>query len=199
MAHATPVISDVFLSPRPSALARLGLVVAGIALLVLAAKVKVPMWPVPMTMQTFAVLTIGAAYGPSLGLLTVVGYLALGAIGLNVFAGDGSALGLAYMLGGTGGYLVGFVLAAALVGLLARRGWDRSVPGMAAALLIANACIYIPGLLWLGALHGWDKPILEWGLWPFLPGDVLKLALAALVIPGLWNLLRRAGFTSSHR
>ena len=191
MATAVPVLTDTIVPPRHEALARLGMVAAGIALLVLAAKIKVPMWPVPMTMQTFAVLLIGATYGPVLGFLTIIGYLALGALGLNVFAGDGSVGGLAYLLGGTGGYLVGFALAAAVIGQLARRGWDRTVPLMAAAMLIGNICIYIPGLFWLAALYGWDKPILAWGLWPFLPGDALKLLLGALFVPGLWIMLGR--------
>lgn len=174
-------------------LKQLFLVLAGITVLAVAAKIKVPMWPVPVTMGTFAVLVIGAGYGARLGLATVLGYLAVGALGFDVFAGSSSEnSGLAYMLGGTGGYLAGFVLATAAIGALAARGWDRSVIGMAGAMLIANALIYVPGLLWLGHLYGWDKPILQWGLWPFLPGDALKLVLAALLLPGIWRLVGRA-------
>lgn len=164
------------------------LVVLGIAALAVAAKIKVPMWPVPVTMGTFAVLGIGAAYGPRLGLATILGYMLLGAVGFDVFAGSGAeASGLIYMLGGTGGYLVGYVLAAVALGALARQGWDRSVTKMAAAMLIGNAIIYAPGLLWLGQLYGWDQPILAWGLTPFLIGDALKLVLAALLLPALWK------------
>lgn len=164
------------------------LVVLGIAALAVAAKIKVPMWPVPVTMGTFAVLGIGAAYGPRLGLATILGYMLLGAVGFDVFAGSGAeASGLTYMLGGTGGYLVGYVLAAVALGALARQGWDRSVTKMAAAMLIGNAIIYAPGLLWLGQLYGWDQPILAWGLTPFLIGDALKLVLAALLLPALWK------------
>lgn len=141
-----------------------------------------------MTMQTFAVLVIGAAYGARLGGATVLGYLALGALGADVFTGEASG-GIAYMLGSTGGYLVGFLLAAVALGALARRGWDRSVGWTALALLIGNAIIYVPGLLWLGALHGFDQPILAWGLWPFLLGDALKLALAATVLPLAWRAI----------
>jgi biotin transport system substrate-specific component len=174
-------------------LKQVALVLAGIALLALFAKIKVPMWPVPITMGTFAVLTIGAAYGPRLGLATILGYLIIGALGFDVFAGSSAeAFGLTYMLGGTGGYLIGYVLATLALGWAARSGWDRSVPKMAGAMLIGNALIYVPGLLWLGQLYGWDKPILEWGLTPFLIGDALKLALAALLVPAAWKLVGQA-------
>lgn len=184
------------LGPEHGTMLRLkqaALVVLGIVALAVLAKVKVPMWPVPLTMGTFAVLTIGAAYGPALGLTTILGYLAVGAFGFDVFASSSADnAGLAYMAGGTGGYLVGYALAGAVLGLLARRGWDRSVLWMALAMLIGNAAIYVPGLVWLGQLYGWDQPILQWGLLPFIPGDLLKLALAALVLPGLWKLVGSA-------
>jgi biotin transport system substrate-specific component len=168
------------------------LAVIGSALLWLSAKIQVPFWPVPMTMQTFVVLTLGMAYGWRLGAATVMLYLVEGAAGLPVFAGTPEkGIGLAYMLGGTGGYLVGFVLAAAVCGYLAERGWDRRVVTTALAMLIGNALVYFPGLLWLGSLFGWDKPIVEWGLTPFILGDVVKLALAATVLPFVWKTLRR--------
>ncbi len=191
MTNTHPVLSEAAF--RKSAAVRAALVIAGVVALAISAKITVPLWPVPTTMQTFAVLTIGAAYGPALGLGTVLAYLAVGALGLNVFAGTGEVRGLAYMMGGTGGYLVGFALAAGLLGYVARRGWDRSVLRMSAGLLLGNMCIYVPGLLWLGVHYGWDKPILDWGLWPFLPGDALKLALAALLVPGLWRGLQELG------
>ncbi|WP_121634623.1 biotin transporter BioY [Tropicibacter alexandrii] len=169
------------------------LVVAGIAILAVAAKIKVPMWPVPMTMGTFAVLSLGAAYGARLGLVTILGYMIVGMLGFDVFAGSSAeAYGLSYMMGGTGGYLVGYVLATVALGMLARLGWDRSAPKMAGAMLLGNVLIYVPGLLWLGVLYGWDKPILDWGLTPFLMGDALKLALAALLLPAAWKLVGRA-------
>ncbi len=169
------------------------LVVLGIAALAVAAKIKVPMWPVPITMGTFAVLTLGAAYGARLGLVTIMGYMILGALGLDVFAGSGAeASGLTYMMGGTGGYLAGYVAAVVLLGALARRGWDRSAPSMAGAMLLGNVLIYVPGVAWLGVLYGWDQPILQWGLWPFLVGDALKLALAAVLLPAAWKLVGRA-------
>ncbi|KQI69714.1 acetyl-CoA carboxylase [Loktanella sp. 3ANDIMAR09] len=172
---------------------QVALVIAGIAFLAIAAKIKVPMWPVPITMGTFAVLTLGAAYGPRLGLVTIMGYMILGALGLDVFAGTGAdASGLTYMLGGTGGYLVGYVLATVMLGFAARAGYDRSVKGMVAALIAGNVAIYVPGLLWLGVLYGWDQPILAWGLTPFLVGDLVKLVLAALLVPSLWKLVANA-------
>jgi biotin transport system substrate-specific component len=169
------------------------LVILGIAALAIFAKIKVPMWPVPITMGTFAVLTIGAAYGPRLGLTTIFGYMIVGALGFDIFANSTAELnGLSYMMGGTGGYLVGYVLATVALGMAARAGWDRSFGKMALALLAGNALIYVPGLIWLGQLYGWDKPILAWGLTPFLIGDVLKLGLAAVLVPGLWKMLGNA-------
>lgn len=169
------------------------MVVLGIAVLAIAAKIKIPMWPVPITMGTFAVLSIGAAYGARLGLVTILGYMIVGALGFDVFAGSSAEkLGLTYMMGGTGGYLVGYVLATVALGALAQRGWDRSFGWMALAMLIGNVLIYVPGLAWLGQLYGWDKPILEWGLTPFLLGDAIKLAVAAMLLPALWKLVGKA-------
>lgn len=186
------VLAEAF-GPRTGAALRLKqvvLVLLGIAVLVISAKIRVPMWPVPITMGTFAVLSVGAAYGARLGLVTILGYLAIGALGFDVFAGSSAETsGLTYMMGGTGGYLLGYVLATVALGALAARGWDRSVGRMALALVIGNALIYVPGLLWLGQLYGWDKPILEWGLTPFLIGDAIKLGLAAMLLPALWKLV----------
>jgi len=165
---------------------------AGTALLTLCAKIQVPFFPVPMTMTTFAVLTIGMTYGWRLGTATLLLYLAEGAAGLPVFAGTPEkGIGLAYMMSGTGGYLLGYVMAAACCGWLAERGWDRHFGSTVLVMLIGNALIYVPGLLWLGALYGWDKPILEWGLTPFILGDVTKLALAATLMPIAWSLIRK--------
>ncbi len=166
--------------------------IAGTALLTLSAKIQVPFYPVPMTMQTLVVLLIGVGFGWRLGAATIILYLAEGAAGLPVFAGTPEkGIGLAYMLGGTGGYLVGFVLAAAVCGWLAERGYDRNVISTALIMLVGNVLIYAPGLVWLGALYGWDKPILEWGLTPFILGDVTKLALATALMPIAWKLIRK--------
>ena len=144
-----------------------------------------------MTLQTLAVLIIGMAYGWRLGAATVALYLAQGAVGLPVFAGTPEkGIGLAYMIGPTGGYLVGFLLAAMAVGYLAERGWDRNIFTTAGAMLIGNALIYIPGLFWLGSLIGWDKAI-QFGIQPFLLADLFKLVLAALFMPMIWNTVKK--------
>lgn len=166
------------------------LVVVGIALLTLAAKIKVPVWPspIPVTLGTFAVLGIGAAYGARLGLATIMGYMIIGALGFDVFASSSAEKnGIAYMLGGSGGYLLGYVLATLALGWAAERGWDRSILLMAVSMLIGNALIYVPGLLWLHQFaSGWEQT-LAWGLTPFLIGDAIKLALAALLLPAAWK------------
>ena len=169
------------------------MVALGIVALAIFAKIKIPMWPVPITMGTFAVLTIGAAYGPRLGLATILGYMIIGALGFDVFAGSSAeAYGVSYMMGGTGGYLVGYVLATLALGYAARAGWDRSMGKMAVAMLLGNVLIYVPGVAWLGVLYGWDQPILQWGLTPFLIGDALKLGLAALLLPAVWKMVGTA-------
>ncbi len=176
-------------------LKQVALVIAGIAILAVAAKIKVPVpgSPVMMSMGTFAVLTIGAAYGARLGLVTMLGWMLVGLLGYDVFQSSSADLnGVAYMMGGTGGYLAGYVLATVLLGVLARAGWDRTAPRMAGAMLLGNVMIYVPGLIWLGLLYGWEKPILQWGLTPFLLGDLIKLALAALLLPTLWKIVGRA-------
>jgi biotin transport system substrate-specific component len=126
----------------------------------------------------------------------VLGYLAIGALGFDVFTqSTAENNGLAYMAGPTGGYLVGFALAAGLLGWLARLGWDRSHTRMALAMLLGNLLIYVPGLLWLGHLfadqHGWVW-VVDNGLVKFLLGDALKLALAALIFPLAWKAVGEA-------
>jgi len=163
-------------------------IVGSIAIWV-SAKIQVPFYPVPMTLQTLVILFIAMSYGWRLGSLTVLLYLAEGAIGLPVFAGTPEkGIGVAYMMGGTGGYLAGFVLAAATTGWLAERGWDGNIAGTALALLVGYALIFVPGLLWLGILFGWDKPILAWGLTPFLLGGATKLALGTALTALTWKL-----------
>jgi len=188
------VLSEVFGADTGAGLRakQVILVLAGIAALAIAAKIRVPMWPVPITMQTLVVLTIGATFGTRLGLATLLGYVALGAAGVAVFAGDSA--GLAYLMGPTGGYLVGFVAAAALMGTLARKGWDRSFGGMAGAMVLGNAVIYVFGLAGMTWLFAADKGmgwVLQYGMGNFLVGDALKLVLAALIVPGIWKLVRR--------
>jgi biotin transport system substrate-specific component len=169
-------------------------VLAGSLLLVLSAKFQVPFFPVPMSMQTFVAIGLGLALGPVRGALAVALYLAQGAAGFPVFAGTPErGLGLAYMMGPTGGFLIGFVLAALVAGFLARRGFDRRPATAMAAALLAGAVIYVPGLLWLGAVIGWDKPVLALGLYPFIPGDIAKALLAAIAFPATWKWLSARG------
>ncbi|MEN8841931.1 MAG: biotin transporter BioY [Octadecabacter sp.] len=188
------VLAEVFGPAAGSALRvkQAILVVVGIAALAAMAKIQIflPGNPVPITLTTLGVLTIGAGYGARLGLITILGYLALGAVGASVFAGEKA--GLTYMMGGTGGYLVGYAMAAAALGYFARLGWDRSVALMAVAMLVGNALIYLPGLLWLnGFAESWAQT-LEWGITPFLIGDALKLGVAAFLLPAVWKLVGKA-------
>ena len=176
-------------------LKRLTLVVVGIFMLALFSKIKIPIWPspVPINLATLSVLTIGLTYGPKLGLTTVFGYLMLGTLGFDIFANSSAKVnGMEYMLGRTGGYLFGYLLATIALGFLARAGWDRNVFKIVLALIIGNALIYIPGIFWLAELYTWNKPILAWGLTPFLIGDALKILLAALVIPSIWRFIGSA-------
>ncbi len=166
-------------------------VIAGSLLLTLSAKATIPFYPVPMSLQTLVVLSLGMVLGPRLGAAAVLAYLFQGAVGLPVFAGTPEkGIGLAYMLGTTGGYLAGFVVAAFVTGLLARRRWDRHVITTIAAMLIGNIIIYVFGLTWLGSVVGWDKPVLAWGLTPFILGDLAKVLIAAALLPTIWKYLK---------
>jgi len=178
--------------PESRALARLydlGLVLSASAFIAVSAHltVRLPFSPVPVTGQTFAVLLTGALLGRQRGAAAVLAYLAEGLAGLPVFAGGMS--GLAYLLGPTGGYLLGFVGAAYLTGALAERGWDRQPLTTALAMVLGNLALYAPGLLWLSRFVG--ERALALGLWPFLPGDLAKLVLAMLVLPTGWRWLGR--------
>jgi biotin transport system substrate-specific component len=176
---------------RGAALRAAILMIAGTALLTLSAKIQVPFPPVPMTMQTLVVLLIGAAYGSRLGAATVALYLAEGALGLPVFANTPpAAAGPLYLAGPTGGFLAGFVAAAALVGALAERGWDRPLARLVPLMVIGHAVIFVFGLAWLAV---WFGPAKAWaiGAAPFLLATLLKTALAAAVMQAGWSLARR--------
>lgn len=164
------------------------LVVLGTALMTLSAKIQVPFFPVPMTMQTAVVLLIGGAYGWRLGGLTMLAYLAEGLVGLPVFAG--MAAGPAYFAGPTAGYLVGFVFSAALMGLAVERGWTRSLAGMAATLTVASLIPFVTGVAWLAALIG-PSAAITGGLLPFIPAAILKGALAGLLLAKIDDLAQR--------
>ncbi|MEM1398475.1 MAG: biotin transporter BioY [Pseudomonadota bacterium] len=189
----TPSLAQTLWRTDQSSLLRsIILVVFGTLLLWVSAKIKVPFYPVQQTMQTFVVLMIAAVYGWRLGVITILAYLAEGAAGLPVFSGTPErGIGIAYMVGPTAGYLVGFVVATLTVGFLAQRGWDRSIWRTAVMTAIGHCIIYAFGLLWLGTLIGWDKPVLELGMYPFLLGDVVKVALATALLPLAWHYIRR--------
>jgi len=165
----------------------LAVVVLGSLLLTVSAKIEIPLQPVPFTFQTLVVLSLGVVFGPTLGLLSVLAYLAQGAMGLPVFAGTPEkGIGLAYMVGPTGGYLIGFAVAAYVTGWLARAKWDRNVITMVLAMLVGNAVIYAFGVLHLSSLIGFDKAV-EFGLKPFIVFDIVKSVAAAIIIPTLWK------------
>lgn len=156
-------------------------VATGVALLTVSAKVQVPFWPVPMTLQVAALMMIAATYGMRLGTSTMAAYLAAGAAGLPVFAGTPEkGIGLAYMMGTSGGYLAGFLVAMVIVGYAADK-----LPKMALwpAMLAGLAAIYALGLAWL-AQFAPDGKLLAWGFTPFIAGDLVKITLAAVVVLG---------------
>ena len=151
-------------------------------------RIPLPFSPVPITLQTFFVLLSGAFLGSNLGAITQLSYISLGALGLPVFTNAGS--GLLYLFGPTGGYLIGFVAVAFFVGWLAERGWDRRVWTAVPAMLAGETVLYVFGLLWLVHFVTVDK-VLQVGLYPFVVGDLIKVAAAALILPSAWLLLRR--------
>ncbi len=164
------------------------LALAGSILMALSAKTQVPMWPVPMTMQTFAVLVIGMSFGWRLAGATLLLYLAEGAVGLPVFASGG---GIAYFAGPTTGYLVGFLVAAMLVGWLGEKGWDRSVPLTFVAMFIGTGVIFALGVAWLAVFLNDFQAALANGFSPFIVGAFVKIALAAAVLPLVWKFAIR--------
>jgi biotin transporter BioY len=167
------------------------LVIAGSLLIALSAQlaVRLPFTPVPITAQTLAVLLTGALLGWRRGVAAVLLYLGEGLAGLPVFAGGGAGPG--HMAGPTGGYLIGFLLAAFTTGWLAERGWDRRFGTTFLAMLAGNVLLYVPGLLWLTQFVGADK-VLALGLYPFIIGDLIKVLIAAALLPAGWKLLSRS-------
>lgn len=189
MTHAT--YADVFRPTNPGRfwLYNLGLILGFSILIGLSAQISIPLpfTPVPITGQTLTVLLTGAVLGSRRGALAVLTYLAQGFAGLPVFAGG--KFGLATLFGPTGGYLLGFVVAAFVTGWLAERGWDRNFKTNALAMLAGNVVIYLVGLPWLAVFTGANQAI-ALGLLPFIPGDLLKLALATALLPIGWRLVR---------
>ena len=152
----------------------------------MAAKLKIEIGVVPITMQTLAVLLSGALLGSKRGALSQLTYLCLGLAGLPWFARGG---GLAYLMSPTFGYIIGFVLAAYLVGYLVEKGLDRSLKTAILAMLVGNLVLYIPGLLWLARFIGFEK-VLVAGFYPFIIGDLLKILLAGAILLLGWKLLK---------
>tara|TARA_Y100000816_G_scaffold278790_1_gene250361 strand:- start:271 stop:822 length:552 start_codon:yes stop_codon:yes gene_type:complete len=152
----------------------------GSILLAISSKIKIPFYPVPMTMQTFVVLLIGISFGWRLGVATICLYILEGIIGLPVFSGTPEkGIGLAYFMGPTMGYLIGFIFAGYLAGKFI---YDNNYFFNFLKLTFAISFIYILGMLWLGNLIGWDKPIFELGAKPFLLAEVLKILIATIAI-----------------
>ena len=167
------------------------LAVLGTLLLTLSAKTRVVLGPVDMSLQTLVVLLIGASFGMRLGVATLLLYLAEGAMGFPVFqATPEKGIGIAYMLGSTGGYLAGFVVMAAIAGWAADRGWDRNVLKLLAAMIVAEIVMMAMGWAWLSTLIGVEKAW-TFGVLPFILPDAVKVALAACLLPAAWSLGRR--------
>ena len=158
------------------------IVVLGSVFMAAMTQISVPFFPVPMTLQTLAVMLIGVTFGFRMATATLALYLVEGAMGLPVFSNFGSGMGK--LMGPTGGYLVGFLFAAAAMGFLAERGITRSWAGMVATLLLGEVIIFALGYGWLASLIGSEKAWLG-GVYPFILGDILKLALAALFAKGV--------------
>ena len=204
-------MSTAILAKRPVLVDRLGAtsvwanvlyIVGGTALIAGAAQIQIPMWPVPITGQTFAVLLVGASLGMVRGLLSTSLYLGLAVAGLPVLAPTEKGLhytGLAALTAPTTGYLFGFILASIALGWLAERQWDRKVLKAVVSFLIAEVIIYAVGLPWLAtflAQAGDPQPVADafaYGLTPFIVGDLIKAALAAAILPLSWKLVNRKG------
>jgi biotin transport system substrate-specific component len=175
--------------PR-SAINNVALILSGAVLTAYAAQLVIPMWPVPITAQTLAVLLVGSVLGAIRGAISLIVYFSMGAVGLPVFS---AATSLSF--GPTFGYLIGFIAAAALVGYLSQRGWHRSVVGVLGSFVIANSAIYLFGLPWLafalGTLGAANDlaSVAAAGLAPFIIGDVIKMTVAAALLPLAWKFL----------
>jgi biotin transporter BioY len=170
----------------------------GVLLTALLTRIEIPLTPVPITGQTFAVLLVGALLGSKRGALSMITYIGAGLIGAPVFSRGG--WGLSHLAGPTGGYLVGFVIAAFLVGKLSERGWDRRFIRTLLAMSLGTIAIYVAGCLWLTQFVGWNA-VLEVGVLPFLVGDGLKVVLAAIALPSGWVVLSQQsqGFRPSEK
>ena len=178
--------------PRVNLRTDAALIALGAGLISLCAQISIPLpfTPVPITGQTFAVLLVGSSLGMVRGLASCTLYLLLGIVGAPVYADR--AHGWDVVVGSSGGYLVGFLFAGALVGFLAERGWDKRFSTATSAMLAGNVVIYLCGTVWLAhVLNTGLAKTLEYGLYPFVPGDIFKLYLAALALPAAWKIVGR--------
>ncbi len=161
------------------------IIILGSLALTISAKIKIPFYPVPMTMQTFVVMLLGLAFGYKIGLATVSLYLLEGIAGLPVFSNSPEkGVGLVYFTGPTMGYLIGFLSATLIAGTISS---NDNILKIISKLLLSVSTIYILGVLWLGTLIGWDKPILEFGVYPFLLAEIFKLALLVIISKKIIN------------
>jgi biotin transport system substrate-specific component len=182
--------------PRSNLITDTLLVLAGTGLVAGAAQISIPFEPVPVTGQTFAVLLVGSSLGAIRGAASLALYLWLGVAGAPIYA-DGNH-GWSILTGASGGYIVGFVLAAAVTGFLAERGWDKRLSSSIGAMLTGNVIIYAVGLPWLAVVLDTNlEKTLEYGLYKFVPGDLLKLYLAAAALPATWGIVRRVRGTGA--
>ena len=178
--------------PRANLITDALLVLAGTGLVAAAAQisVKLPFTPVPITGQTFAVVLVGASLGSLRGTSSLMLYLLLGIAGAPIYAHHDS--GWSVITSASGGYIVGFVIAAAVTGFLAEQGWDRRLSSSIGAMLTGNVIIYLVGVPWLAVVLDTNlEKTLEYGLYPFVPGDIFKLYLAAGILPATWRLVER--------
>ena len=167
---------------------QIAVILAGSILIAVLAQIEIPLWPVPITGQSFGVILLAMVLGRWRGLLCIIAYLLEGAAGLPVFAGG--KMGLVILMGPTGGYLLGFITAAFITGYLAERGWDRKYWTMVVAMSLGTAVIFIFGLAWLSIVLN-NAPILKLGLYPFIPGAILKIGIATVLLPTGWKLLKK--------
>ena len=162
------------------------IIILGSLALTISAKIKIPFYPVPMTMQTFVVMLFGLAFGYKIGLATVSLYLLEGIAGLPVFSNSPEkGVGLVYFTGPTMGYLIGFLSATLIAGTIS---FNDNLLKIISKLLLSVSTIYILGVMWLGTLIGWDKPILEFGVYPFLLAEIFKIALLVIISKKIINL-----------
>ena len=162
------------------------IVFLGTILLTISSKIKIPFYPVPMTMQTFVVLFLGMSFGYKIGLATVGLYLVEGIIGLPVFSNSPEkGVGLVYFTGPTMGYLIGFLFASFLAGYFEFKG---NIINSFIKLLISVSTIYVLGIFWLGSLIGWDKPIIQLGVTPFILAELCKIIILTLLAKNIYKL-----------